>query len=177
MTEAQLVVRAARPEEYLFVGDLVVDAYRTLNDTGDASYEAMMRDVASRAASSQVLVAEVDGSILGTVTYVPPGGDLAEVDDPTAATIRMLGVSPAARGRGVGQALVSRCILDAVRDGAARVRLDTRTSMTSAQRLYERLGFIREPDHDWSPAPGIDLVAYVLELGRTAGRATFTDAD
>ena len=53
---------------------------------------------------------------------------------------------------------------EATRDGAARIRLDTRTSMTSAQRLYERLGFNRDPDHGWSPAPGIDLIAYVLEL-------------
>jgi ribosomal protein S18 acetylase RimI-like enzyme len=171
MTEAEVVIRGARPEEYPFVGDLVVAAYRTLNDTGDAIYEAMLRDVASRVATSRVLVAQVDGDVLGTVTYVPPGGDLAEVDDPAAATIRMLGVAPAARGRGIGQALVSTCISEAIRDGAARVRLDTRTSMTSAQRLYERLGFIREPDHDWSPAPGIELLAYVLELpgGNQAG--------
>jgi hypothetical protein len=33
--------------------------------------------------------------------------------------------------------------------GLRRIRLNTRTSMTSAQRLYERLGFHRDPDHDW----------------------------
>jgi hypothetical protein len=36
--------------------------------------------------------------------------------------------------------------------------------MTSAQRLYERLGFRRDPEHDWSPVPGLLLVGYVLEL-------------
>jgi ribosomal protein S18 acetylase RimI-like enzyme len=36
--------------------------------------------------------------------------------------------------------------------------------MTSAQRLYERLGFRRDPDHDWSPAPDILLLGYVLDL-------------
>jgi hypothetical protein len=36
--------------------------------------------------------------------------------------------------------------------------------MTSAQRLYERLGFRRDSDHDWSPAPGILLLGYVLDL-------------
>lgn len=159
-----VVVREARPEEFRLVGDLVVDAYRTLDDAGDTTYDAMLRDVASRAETSQVLVAEVDGDVLGTVTYVRPGGDLAEVDDPGAATIRMLGVAPAARGRGIGQALVRSCVSKATRDGAARIRLDTRTSMTSAQRLYERLGFERVADHDWSPAPGIELIAYALEL-------------
>jgi ribosomal protein S18 acetylase RimI-like enzyme len=36
--------------------------------------------------------------------------------------------------------------------------------MTAAQRLYERLGFRREPEHDWSPALGIDLLGYLLNL-------------
>jgi ribosomal protein S18 acetylase RimI-like enzyme len=80
-----------------------------------------------------------------------------------AATIRMLGVSADARGRGVGEALVRRCTDEARGRGCKRVRLDTRTSMASAQRLYERLRFRRKPEHDWAPAPGIALVAYVLE--------------
>jgi hypothetical protein len=37
--------------------------------------------------------------------------------------------------------------------------------MKSAQRLYERLGFRRDPDHDWSPGDGILLLGYVLDLG------------
>ena len=41
--------------------------------------------------------------------------------------------------------------------------------MKSAQRLYERLGFVRAPEHDWSPLPGISLVAYVLELDDEKG--------
>jgi hypothetical protein len=36
--------------------------------------------------------------------------------------------------------------------------------MASAQRLYERLGFRRDPGNDWSPAPGISLLAFVLDL-------------
>jgi hypothetical protein len=40
--------------------------------------------------------------------------------------------------------------------------------MTGAQRLYERLGFRRAPDHDWSPALGILLLGYVLDLDASA---------
>ena len=164
MTSDEVLVREAKPEEHSAIGDLVVNAYRTLHDEGDAFYEAMLRDVGARARTSRVLVAEVDGNLLGTVTYVGPGGELAEVADARAGTIRMLGVSAAARGRGIGEALVRSCISRAISDGAERIRLDTRTSMTSAQRLYERLGFERAPDHDWSPAPGILLIAYKFEL-------------
>jgi len=129
------------------------------------------RDVAGRSADSQVLVAEVGGYAFGTVTFVRGPGALAEVVDPDAATIRMLGVAPEARGRGIGDALVRACIDRAHAAGSHRVRLGTRTSMTSAQRPYVRLGFRRDPAHDWSPAPGIELLGFVLEFGSSHGRA------
>jgi ribosomal protein S18 acetylase RimI-like enzyme len=162
-------IREARPDEYEAVGELVVGAYRTLGDAGDEFYESQLRDVTSRSVDSQVLVAELRGRIVGTVSFVRGPGSLAEVDDPDAATIRMLGVAPEARGRGIGEALVRECIDRAHAAQRNRVRLDTRTSMMGAQRLYERLGFRRNPAHDWSPASGIELLGYVLDLGSSDG--------
>jgi ribosomal protein S18 acetylase RimI-like enzyme len=159
-------VREAELVDYEPVAALVVDAYRTLGDEGDAFYETELRDVASRAATGTVLVAVIDGKPVGTVTLVAAGHRLAEVDDPEAATIRMLGVDPAARGQGVGEALVRACIDRATRAGAKRIRLDTRTSMLAGQRLYQRLGFERDPAHDWSPTGSIRLLAFVLDLSR-----------
>jgi ribosomal protein S18 acetylase RimI-like enzyme len=157
-------IRPIRPPEYEVAGELVVEAYRTLGDAGDDFYEPQLRDIAGRIETSDVLVAVADGFVLGCITFVDGLKPLSEVDDPDAATIRMLGVAPEARGRGIGEALVCACIDRARDSGRKRVRLDTRTSMTSAHRLYERLGFRRDPGHDWSPAPGIDLLAYVLDL-------------
>ena len=152
------------------MGEILVEAYRTLGDTGDELYERSLRDVAGRVADSDVLLAELDGRLVGTVTFVDGLRSLSEVDDPDAATVRMLGVTVDARGQGVGEALTVECIERARRSGRTRVRLDTRASMTAAHRLYERLGFRRDPRHDWSPSPGIQLLSYVLELddGRQA---------
>jgi hypothetical protein len=36
--------------------------------------------------------------------------------------------------------------------------------MTTAHRIYERLGFVRLPDRDWSPVTGVDLYAFSLDL-------------
>jgi hypothetical protein len=33
-----------------------------------------------------------------------------------------------------------------------------------AHRLYERLGFRRDPARDWTPRPGIDLLGFELTL-------------
>jgi ribosomal protein S18 acetylase RimI-like enzyme len=159
-----VVIRPVQPDDYEVAGRLVVDAYRSLGDEGDESYERELADVAGRLGSSEVLVAELDGRVVGCVTLVDGLKPLSEVEDPDAATIRMLGVSAAARGQGIGEALTRECIDRARLAGRSRVRLDTRTSMASAQRLYERLGFRRDPNHDWSPAPEINLLAYVLDL-------------
>ena len=160
----EVTIRPVAPGEHTPAGELVVEAYRTLGDVGDEFYESELRDVVGRLEAGEVLVAEKDGRILGCVTLSIGLTTLSEVEDPEAATIRMLGMSTSARGRGIGEALVRRCIDDARDRGCKRVRLHTRTSMSSAQRLYERLGFRRDPDHDWSPAPGISLLAYIRNL-------------
>jgi ribosomal protein S18 acetylase RimI-like enzyme len=76
----------------------------------------------------------------------------------------MLAVHPTAQGRGVGQALVERVVAGFRSDGSRGVVLCTMTSMTSAHRIYERLGFNRAPDLDWSPVPGVDLLAFRLDF-------------
>jgi hypothetical protein len=42
--------------------------------------------------------------------------------------------------------------------------LSTDPLMTTAHRLYERLGFTRLPERDWSPVPGAELLVYALDL-------------
>jgi ribosomal protein S18 acetylase RimI-like enzyme len=160
-----MVIRPARIDEYEAVGELVIGAYATLPDR-DPVYDAVLRDVANRAATADVLVAEAEGAIIGTVTFVPGPGPQAEVDDPDAAAIRMLGVAPEARGMGVGAALVEECIERARKLGRLRVLLDTRQSMEAAHRLYERAGFRRAPELDRRPAeaPDMVLLGYRLDL-------------
>ena len=42
--------------------------------------------------------------------------------------------------------------------------LSTDPGMRAAHRLYERFGFTRAPERDWSPVPGVDLIAFALNL-------------
>jgi GNAT superfamily N-acetyltransferase len=158
-----VVVRPVRPGEHARVGALTVAAYAAQRDVGD--YAGVLRDVASRVATAEVLVAvDDDGTILGTVTNVPDGGPYGEIARAGEAEFRMLAVDPEAQGRGVGTALVEACVADARRRGRSRVVLSSGTWMTTAHRIYERLGFRRDPARDWTPVPGVDLTAYVLDL-------------
>jgi ribosomal protein S18 acetylase RimI-like enzyme len=76
----------------------------------------------------------------------------------------MLVVDPAARGQGVGQLLVRACLDRARAAGKHRMVISTDPRMTTAHRLYERLGFSRLPERDWSPIPGTDLLVYSRDL-------------
>ena len=157
-------IRDATPGEYTAVGALVFEVYRTIIPGLD-EYADELRDVAGRiAAGVLVWVAEVEGTLAGTVSYVPGPGPYAEFDDPAGAGIRMLAVLPAFQGRGIGEALVRACLGRAREDGRERVYLDTTRWMETAQRLYARMGFERAPELDWEPATGVKLSKYVYEL-------------
>ncbi|MET9605633.1 GNAT family protein [Streptomyces sp. NPDC006512] len=163
-----IVIRAAQPAEYEELGGITARAYLEdglLEANTDDTYERTLRDVAGRAGSGEVLVAVLDGRLLGGVTFAPPGSPLADIAGPGEAEFRMLAVAAAGRGKGAGEALVRACA-DRARalPGVSRLVLSTQPGSPAAHRIYERLGFVRTPERDWSPVPSVPLLTYALEL-------------
>lgn len=168
MGPADVAVRSAGPADFPAVARLTVAAYEADGQLkGENGYAVVLADVATRAEHGEVLVA-VDGStgqVLGSVTFVLPGTRYAELAGPGEAEFRMLAVDPAAQGRGVGAALVDACIARATGLGCTAVVICIRSGFAvPAQRLYERRGFVRLPEKDWSPLPGVDLLGLRLDL-------------
>jgi ribosomal protein S18 acetylase RimI-like enzyme len=157
-------VRPSRPEELTAAGETVRRAYRADGLALDG-YGDLLADTATRSQHAEIVVAVEDGVVLGCVTFVQPGTRYAELSRPGEAEFRMLGVDPAARGRGVGAALATWCLDRARALGAGRLVLSSDVRMTGAHRLYDRLGFVRAPGLDWSPHPGVELFAFVHGLG------------
>jgi len=160
-----IVIRPAVPDDYDAVAELTVDAYV---DGGHLSagedYAETLADVAGRASAGEILVA-VDGQdVLGAVFLVRPGTEYAEIGRPGEVEFRMLAVSPKAQRRGIGERLVNACLERAREWGAERVVICARDFIEAPLRLYARMGFVRMPERDWSPAPGINLVALRLDL-------------
>jgi ribosomal protein S18 acetylase RimI-like enzyme len=159
-------IRPARPEEHRAAGELTVEAYvdAGLIGAGDA-YAAHLEDAERRAAEAELLVA-VDAThhLLGTVTYCPTGSAYGEIARSDEGEFRMLAVARHARRSGIGEALVRSCLRLGRAEGKTGLALSTATAMRSAHRLYERLGFTREPARDWTPVPGVDLIAYAREI-------------
>jgi len=159
-----LVLRPLQPDDDMAaVGRLVQAAYFALPGyPHDPEYDESLADVAGRADEAQVMVAELDGEVVGCLTFVPDqNSSHHEFDDPDCASFRYFGVSPAVQGKGVGEAMVRWCIDAARTAGQHRLRIHTLEAMPGAQRLYQRLGFVRDPDadDDWE---GIIGLAYVL---------------
>ena len=155
-------IRLARPEDLSAVGEVTVAAYADFTLGPADPYIARLRDAASRAEQAELWLAEDDAELLGTVTVCPPGSVWREISRPGEGEFRMLAVAPQARGRGVGEALARFAIDRLAAQGAHAVVLSSLSTMHAAHRLYERLGFRRDAERDWSPAAGVDLLAYVL---------------
>jgi GNAT superfamily N-acetyltransferase len=119
----EFVVRAARPEELGVVGEITVAAYRHdgVLVSAETGYEKRLADAARRATEAELLVATTaDGEVLGSVTFVRPGSAYAEISRDGEVEFRMLATAPGARGRGVGEALIT-AVVDRGRFGARRV--------------------------------------------------------
>jgi ribosomal protein S18 acetylase RimI-like enzyme len=165
--QTTLLIRPVKPEEYGPLGELTVAAYHSLPPMPHQQiYDEQLRDVARRARSSCVLVATTPaGKLLGGVTYVTgPEDPYSEELSEGEAGIRMLAVDPAHHGSGVGRALTRECVDRARADGRRRIVLHTGEWMPAAKHLYESIGFERRPAIDYSPVPGISLIAYSLDL-------------
>jgi ribosomal protein S18 acetylase RimI-like enzyme len=75
----------------------------------------------------------------------------------------MLGVSPAAQGRGIGRALMRAAEERARDEGKTEMTLHTTLAMLAAQRMYEALGYERMDDEILPD--GFVLLGYRKELG------------
>lgn len=163
-------IRPVLPAEHAALGEVSVRSYLEggllLNGLDD-EYASHLRDVPVRAGAATVLVAvdPVEGGLLGGVTLAFHGSAMAQLAGPGEAEVRMLAVDPAAQGRGVGSALAAACVERARADpGTKRVVLCSQQAMTTAHRLYGRLGFERAPELDWFPIPDVLLWGFRLDL-------------
>lgn len=105
-----LKIREINQVEFVAAGDLCVRAYEVGGHLESGSdYARTLRAVAHRAEHALVLVAEVGGQLVGTVTICAPGTEYAEICGPGELEFRFLAVEPTVWGQGIGQRLVAEC--------------------------------------------------------------------
>lgn len=143
------------------VNALALEAFEQFKDAYEdwPAFRARLANMAGLASVGEVIVAELDGQIVGAVAYIGPGLPKAEFFKPEWPIMRMLVVAPSARGLGVGRALVDECLHRARRDGATVFALHTSELMQVALPMYQRMGF------QWAASvPDIHGVRYGVYL-------------
>lgn len=155
-------VREAQPEELDEAAEMIVAAYEEYRSQVPPGlwdgYERSIRDLRSRLPESRLILALEDGKMAGAVTYYPP-------DEARHAHIRLLAVPPEFRGKGLARILMNECLRRARDEGSTAIGLHTTIMMAIARAMYERMGFVRDPEEDMAVAPGVTVMAYRLELG------------
>jgi ribosomal protein S18 acetylase RimI-like enzyme len=142
--------------EQVYVGEGWADPQRS------PDYVRSLLDAEGRIGAATVLLSEVEGRAVATLTAVqqPP---LANIAQPGELEVRMLAVLPDARRTGAARALMHACEDLARERGLSRIVLSTESAMTAAQGLYASLGYTRTPHRDWS-IDGFPLITYAKEF-------------
>jgi len=142
--QGPVIVREATVDDAERVVQLLVGGtLRGGEDPSDLSpYEAALREM-SGSSTSSVLVAEVDGRVVGMCQlfwfrHIQERGGLS-------AEIESMHVDESMRGRGIGTVLLDAAVSKAAELGCYRVQLTSNRSRVDAHRFYERSGF--EPSH------------------------------
>ncbi|MGB2172307.1 MAG: GNAT family N-acetyltransferase [Flavobacteriaceae bacterium] len=103
------------------------------------AYEDPELDLMSAAYStprSVYYVVEEDGKILGGAGIAPLAGA-----DPTTCELQKMYFLPSARGRGLGQQMIQKCLTFAKHNDFKLCYLETLPYMKAAQKLYLKTGF------------------------------------
>ena len=152
---------ARSPHDVETVRELFREYERSLDvDLCFQGFEEELASLPGRYAppEGRLLLARDAEGVLGCVALRPLDDGLCEM--------KRLYLRPAARGKRVGRALVSRVIDEAREAGYRAIRLDTLPSMTEAIALYASLGFRRITPY--YPSPVVGTVYMELALGPAA---------
>ncbi|MBB6453550.1 GNAT superfamily N-acetyltransferase [Salirhabdus euzebyi] len=164
-------IRNAIQSELAFIREQRIQAYEEHAKSIPLDHWNALKKAISSDGDSQpgvdLIVAELEGSIVGSVVLFPAKSDAYEgyVEALDYPEIRMLAVDPNARGKGVASALIDECISRTKAKGYAAIGLHTGEFMKGAMALYESKGFKRLPQYDFEPAnDGIIVKAFQLKF-------------
>jgi len=164
------VIRPAKVGEIPEIGAMIAAAFAQYRHEAPAAlFEAYLeqsRNLADRWHIGEVLVAEFDGKIAGTVTFFPDASAEGIGLPEGWAGFRTLAVHPAARGRGIARALSRTCVAAARARNTRTVAIHTAPFMRTACGIYEQIGFRRCPEYDlrFAAVLGLDLGAHDIPL-------------
>ena len=164
-----LIIRNANPEELDEVKLLLKTSYLEYENSFPPeswkSYLDNIVDIRSRLGISELIVAELNGLIVGAVTlYMDASQSIHEEWPKGWAGIRLLAVHPEYRDKGIGRALMEECISRCRAQDIKTIGIHTAEIMSVAYKMYESMNFVRTPEYDFHPNSETVVMAYRLQL-------------
>lgn len=111
--------------------------------------------------TSTSFICENNNTIVG-MAFLIPSGHPTEIYPADTSYIRMLGVHPDYKGKGIGKKLTQRCIEEAKALGETKIMLHTSEMMPAAIHIYEGFGF--KVSSEIAPRFGKKYWLYKLDL-------------
>jgi ribosomal protein S18 acetylase RimI-like enzyme len=161
-------IREAEETDAAKVTALWTEAYADAGPEGRREPYALQEYFTVAAGAAVTVVEDDDGELVGVVALYPGRPHGRGIAGPSEAELARLAVAERAQRHGVGRMLVERCTSEARSRGAVAVVLWSRPYQTDAHRLYESLGYRRDPWNDGEDAGGR---RWVFRLDIWAGRS------
>lgn len=162
----QATIRTATTSDTEAVVALWTEAYFSEGEGGRDTPYAPSDFQATAAAAAHFLVAELGGTVVGVVALLAPGEPTRAVANDGEGELTRLVVSAAARRQGIGHALAHRCTELARSEDWQAISLWSRPYQRAGHRLYESLGYRRQPDRDSVDETGFERLVFHLVLER-----------
>ena len=152
----QIIIDEIREEEKEQVRNLLVESYQQYEHSyrNPESWNMYLENIKASVDNpnvDKILVARSNQDILGSLQLFHSSEKAYSKPELKifSPIVRLLGVHPHARGRGVAQALLKASINHAKELGATSLYLHSSDRMDKAIRLYEWLGFKRDQSKEF----------------------------
>ncbi|ASA23259.1 GNAT family N-acetyltransferase [Paenibacillus donghaensis] len=151
---SQVIIREAADSDREAIAAVLLEAYGQYSafmpEAAWVEYRNSILESVNGEAPAGRIIAEIGNQIVGSVllflsSEAAYGKPELGIQSPI---IRLLAVSPGARGQGVAERLIAEAAVRSAKLGAATLNLHTSDMMSAAVRLYERLGFQRAYETD-----------------------------
>ncbi|NKE71654.1 GNAT family N-acetyltransferase [Candidatus Manganitrophus noduliformans] len=180
--DERLHIRDAKESDREAIREVTLAAFQEYAAQMPVHWEGYRQGISATLANvepAEQIVAEREGMIVGAILLYPAGSVYSPPNNPPMTRawpeMRLLAVAPAARGSGIGAALVRECIRRARRSGSQALTLHTSDVMRVAMRMYERMGFVRDPELDFRLSEAVTVKGYRFNLDVPTSEAGIAD--
>lgn len=164
--QTEIKIRQALSHEHEAMADITRTAYSEYAGSRSPEYwDRYEQDTRKTILAGSLLarvIAEMDGKIVGSAIICAPyewkmGAKLVKNPYPE---MRLLAVLPDYRNYKIGGELINACEEWVKSQGFDHITLHTTNLMQTAKAMYERRGYERFPEIDFTPSPDFEVLGY-----------------